>query len=97
MENKIHLGMEVRDRITGFTGIAYSRTEFIRGCCRIEVVPKVKEEGKVPDTYVVDEPDLEIVGPGVYTEKESKSTKVKDLGGPHDRYSTTVSVRRAVR
>jgi len=81
MANTIKLGQEVKDKVTGFQGIAYSRTTFIRGCARIEILPKVKEDGKIPDVYAVDEPDLEIISNGVYV----PIVKVlkKPLGGPH--------------
>jgi len=49
--DKVKLGQEVKDTITGFRGIAVTRTEFLQGCCRIEVQPKVKRDGIIPDLY----------------------------------------------
>ena len=33
----INLGDEVKDRVTGFIGIAVSRTNYLNGCDRIDV------------------------------------------------------------
>ena len=70
----IKLGEEVQDRITGFQGIAVSRTTFLNGCSRIEVQPKVNGTGKVPESKVFDEPDLEFVGNGILPEEEREPT-----------------------
>ena len=56
---KIELGREVRCLVTGFTGIATSRTEYLKGCVKVCVQPKVDKEGKHPDGFFLDEPQLE--------------------------------------
>ena len=43
--NSIKLGSKVKDRISGFAGIATSRVEFLYGCVRYLVEP----EGLTPD------------------------------------------------
>jgi len=78
---EIKLGQEVKDTVTGFTGIAVSVTEFLQGCRRVEVQPKVDEAGKLQELGTFDEPQLEVVGHGVL-EKE-KEEKPKRSGGPH--------------
>lgn len=75
--NKINLGDEVVDTITGFKGIAIGRTTWITGCDRISVQPKgVNKEGKLFETQSFDEPMLEVV----------KAKKIKEgthkTGGP---------------
>lgn len=74
---RIELGSEVKCKVTGFKGVAVGRTEWINGCARIVVQPKVDKEGKVPDAQHIDEPQLEVTGPVKYT-GETKT------GGPLD-------------
>ena len=57
----IELGSEVRDRVTGFTGVAIGRTLWLTGCATITVQPKVGADGKLPDSHSLDEPNLDIV------------------------------------
>ena len=45
---KIELGDKVKDTVTGFTGIAVARTNWIAGCDRIIVQPECKK-GKQMD------------------------------------------------
>ena len=52
----IKLGTKVTDKITGFAGIAVSRTEFVYGCVRVRVQPqKLTAEGKIADEAIIDE------------------------------------------
>lgn len=78
MGTTIKLGQEVKDGVTGFKGIAVSRTEFLQGCCRIEVQPKVDKDGQLQELGTFDEPQLEVIGRGVLVEVARKKT-----GGPH--------------
>jgi hypothetical protein len=59
----IELGDEVKDRVTGFKGIATGRAVFLYGCTRISVTPKVKN-GKAESEWF-DEAGIERIGPGV--------------------------------
>lgn len=63
MENKeIILGSKVKDKISGFTGIAISRTVFLNGCVRIEIDPdRLTKDGDLIDGAVFDEVQLEVV------------------------------------
>lgn len=72
---KIKLGQEVEDVVTGFKGIATSRTIYMRGCDRYSVSPPAKD-GVLPEQEAFDEPDLRVVGDGVYVKPEEKP------GGP---------------
>lgn len=74
----IKLGQEVKDKVTGFTGVAIGRTEWINGCARVIVQPKVDKDGKVPDCLNIDEPQLEVTGEGAYKKEETNT------GGPLD-------------
>jgi hypothetical protein len=74
----VNLGDEVKDNVTGFKGIVVAKTNYIHGCTRVQVQPKVGKDGKVPDACTFDEPALVVL----------KSTVVKrshnDTGGPKD-------------
>lgn len=55
----IVLGTVVTDSITGFKGMAVSRTEFQHSCVRIRVQPTtLTADGKIPDDVVLDELQL---------------------------------------
>jgi hypothetical protein len=73
----IKLGTKVRDKITGFEGIATSRTEFLYGCIRIGVTPKMDKDGRLGDVQHFDEPQLEEL-----LNEEKISTGNRTIGGP---------------
>lgn len=56
----VKLGTIVTDSITGFSGVAVSRTEYIHGCARIVIQPKALHEGKIVEAQAFDE--LQLVG-----------------------------------
>ena len=58
---KIQLGQKVRDTITGYTGVAVARTEWMYGCVRITVQSQELKDGLPTEGYAVDEPQLELV------------------------------------
>ena len=72
---EIKLGNKVRDKVTGFEGIATARIEYINKCVQFCVKPKVKEDGKMPDGEYIDVDELEIVDTGIVIE-------AKPTGGP---------------
>lgn len=55
----IKLGAKVTDSITGFTGIATARTEYLYGCVRVSVEPTELHEGKPVEAQYFDEQRLE--------------------------------------
>ena len=57
----IQLGDTVRDTITGFVGIAISRTEFLYSCNVINVQPVAYDETTMSEDCFFDEPQLEIL------------------------------------
>ncbi len=75
----VNLGDKVKDPVTGLEGIVIGRTEFLYGCTRIGVQPKLGKDGKVPDANWFDEPQLKVI-----KAKEIKpATKAqRDVGGP---------------
>lgn len=59
--HRVELGDRVRDRATGFTGIAYARTRYLYGCERISIQPPVDADGKLPEQCAFDEPGIEVL------------------------------------
>lgn len=77
MSKQITLGKEVRDRVSGYKGIAISRTVYLQGCSRVGVQPKVRSGGELPEPKDFDEPDLVEIGPGVFDTSDKEES-----GGP---------------
>jgi len=75
--SKIKLGSELEDTVTGFKGIAVSRTEYLTGCDRIELQPKIDEKGELKDSISFDVGTLKKIGKGVTVNKDEESP-----GGP---------------
>lgn len=68
----IELGRMVRDRITGFRGVVTGYVRYISGCNQALVVPKVKDDGSLPDAIWFDEQRLVDEGmPTVTLENEA--------------------------
>lgn len=57
----VKLGQTVRDRITGFEGVAIARTIYLTGCDHIGIQPPIDKEGKIPDAQWIDERKLEVM------------------------------------
>ena len=73
---EINLGDQVKDKVSGFKGVAIAKTEYLNGCFRIGVQPKVDKDGKSCDAEWFDEPQLEIIG------KKKVKEGSKKVGGP---------------
>jgi len=71
----IKLGSKVRDPITGLTGIAVVRSEWLWGCVRIGIQPNEIKDGKPVEETWFDENRLEVV-------VKEKGEKSKLTGGP---------------
>ena len=71
----VQLGDEVRDKVTGFKGIVMGITEWLYGCRRITVQPKLDKDGKIVDPQAFDEDAIEVIKPKI--KKSSNRT-----GGP---------------
>lgn len=61
------LGKQVKDKITGFEGIAVTKLISLFGCNQYGIAPQIfdKEKGKRGDTEYFDEGRLEITGEGI--------------------------------
>lgn len=73
----IHLWKKYKDAITGFVGIATSRTVFLTWCDRIQLTPEVKE-WDVKDSYSFDVTTLELVDEGCYEFFNKKPEPVEE-------------------
>ena len=67
------LGRLVKDKVTGFTGIAVVKGIHLFGCNTYSLQPLAKD-GELKESHGFDEGRLEIIGPGI-TADEVKSPK----------------------
>lgn len=74
---KIQLGMTVKDKVTGFMGVAESKAEYLHGCDRWDVQPVMKEDGSVPESKMIDEPQLKVINNGTLVMVPLPSPPVK--------------------
>ena len=63
----IKLGSKVKDKITGFTGVAVQKIEYLYGCMRYGVEGKVGKDGKAPFEYF-DQQRLQYTGTAISME-----------------------------
>lgn len=74
---KFNLKDEVLDLLTEFKGTITARTEWVNGCVRYNVQPKVGKDGKLPEAVSIDEADLKCT-------KAAQAATVKPAGGPRN-------------
>lgn len=78
-KNKFELGGRIRDRVSGFTGIATARIEYLNGCVQYQVDPPMdKDKGEPPKSIWVDSQQAEYVDEGI----NDKPVLRKMTGGP---------------
>lgn len=73
------LGKKVKDKITGFTGIAIGHAKYLTGCDQYGVTPPVGADGKVNETQWFDAGRIEVVDDGI----TAKSVEGEKNGGPN--------------
>lgn len=78
--SKINLGDKVKDSVTGFTGIAIGRTQWLHGCDRIIVQPAVDKTGKMGENAQFDEPQLILVKKAVVKVEQTTAKKTGGFG-----------------
>jgi hypothetical protein len=75
---KFSNGEEVKDVVSGFTGIIDCSSIWLNGCIRYSIQPKMKEgETSKPDSIWMDEENLQKISDGV-----KKAIKPSPTGGP---------------
>ena len=83
MATKIENGQEVRDTITGFSGIVVATTEWLNGCRRVTVQSPELKDGRPVDTVTFDGPQLELMrATTAFTEKFARPNGGGDQPGP---------------
>ena len=76
---KFDNGHEVKDLVSGFTGIVDCCSLWLNGCRRYSVQPKMKKGGTTkPESIWVDEESLEKISDGLI-----KKIKPTETGGPY--------------
>ena len=70
------LGDRVKDKVTGFKGVVVAAHNYLNGCTRLTVQPKLSKDGKMPQTECFDEPQLMVLT------KEKHSVGNVITGGP---------------
>jgi len=79
----ISLGSLVCDNITGFEGIAVSRTEYLFGCARMGVQPEGLTQNNKPfDEEYFDEHRLELLEDRSPKVAKHMTQEIKPPGGP---------------
>ena len=78
----VKMGDHVEDKVSGFKGIIVSEHNYLNGCTRCTVQPKVDKNGKLPECQTFDKPQLKKIkkaikqgdtntgGPSKYEDKE---------------------------
>jgi len=79
MSVKIELGQEVKDKVTGFSGIATSHIRYLTGCDQIGVTPPTKD-GKCESIEYFDHRRLDVIGDGINAKSVQDET---NPGGPN--------------
>lgn len=78
VEFEFNNGEEVRDLVSGFTGIIDCSALWLNGCRRYSIQPRMKEgETTKPESIWMDEETLEKISDGV-----NKKVKPTKTGGP---------------
>lgn len=76
---KFENGVEVKDKVTGFTGKITGRVEYLTGCNQYIVQPPIKNDGEFTSGIWLDEHRLEQIGTAKIVLDEAKT---KGAGEP---------------
>lgn len=71
-----HLGDIAEDTITGLTGTVTGHTKWLTGCDTVQLQPRLKADGTIPDGRSVDVPSVRV------TECREQANPTPDRGGP---------------
>ncbi len=77
----IKLGQKVRDKITGFEGIATSKAEYLNGCIQFCVRPRIDKEGKCQDGEYFDVEQLEPLEESINTTSTPSGGGIRNKPG----------------
>ena len=76
----VNLGDKVKDTVSGYEGIVIGKSDFLFGCTRIAVQAVGLHEEKPIESQWFDEPQVELVTPGVVA--TDSRPKAERTGGP---------------
>lgn len=81
MSERVELGDEVVDLISGVKGIAVGRTTWLTGCDNIQIKPQgVDRDGAPCQSFAADEPVVRVLTKGKVTLTAPKTPR--ERGGP---------------
>lgn len=69
---EVELGSKVKDKITGFRGVAVARCVYLNGCVQFEIEPTQLKDGVPQKSFWLDEPRV------IAIPKRKLSAKKKD-------------------
>lgn len=82
----IPVGSKVKDRITGFAGIAIAYTHWLNGCNRVTIQSQDFKDGRPVDPYTCDEQQVIVLaradGSPATPASEEATQETKPTGGP---------------
>jgi len=86
VEFKYELGVKAKDRVSGIEGILDMRAEYLNGCIRYSIQPKIlkSKPAEIPGSYWVDENQIELISKGL----NKKPVKKSATGGPTESSSS---------
>ena len=79
MSKAIELGNKVKDKVSGLTGIATSRVEYLNGCVQYCIKPPVDKDGKLIEGEYFDEEQVAFVGKGVSVKSKPTGSTQADV------------------
>jgi len=80
MNKKFKNGQRVRDRLSGFEGTITDEVEYMNGCIRYQIQPRLLVDGTYQDSVIIDEQQLELLVERKLF-KEKKEKKIEPSGG----------------
>lgn len=63
------MGKEVKDMVTGYSGIVTGKITWLFGCNQYHVLPKASDDGSLKDGVWFDEGRLIVIGEGIRPEQ----------------------------
>lgn len=85
MRKDIELGDKVKDVLTGFSGVAIARTEWLNGCVRITIQGEGMKDGLPIEGFTVDEQQIKVMKAKAFVPETATAPapKTKKPGGPY--------------
>lgn len=78
----IEFGSKVQDIVSGITGVVTAKIEYITGCIQYGVQPPADKDGKLPDSYWIDEIRLKVLKGGIKIPSKAVGGSVVKVSAP---------------